>query len=93
MGWCEIWLASQLVVLPMIGAGVSSSHMGGVRAAGTVLFGHLIYGPLLGWLAGGVRSAVSGSLGYVALQTKGRNAHLLHSRSSPLPTRSPAIIG
>ena len=48
-----LWLASQLVVLPMIGAGVFSSHMGGVRPAGTLLFGHLIYGVLLGWLAGG----------------------------------------
>ena len=38
---------------PMIGAGVFSSHMGGVRAAGTLLFGHLVYGVLLGWLAGG----------------------------------------
>jgi hypothetical protein len=48
-----LWLASQLVVLPMIGAGVFSSHMGGVRAGGTLLFGHLIYGVLLGGLAGG----------------------------------------
>ena len=47
-----LWLASQLLVLPMIGAGVFSSQMGGVRAAGTLLFGHLIYGVLLGWLAG-----------------------------------------
>jgi hypothetical protein len=27
--------------------------MGGIRAGGTLLFGHLIYGVLLGWLAGG----------------------------------------
>lgn len=47
-----LWLASQLIVLPMIGAGVFSSHMGGVRAAGTLLLAHLIYGVLLGWLAG-----------------------------------------
>ena len=47
-----LWLASQLIVLPMIGAGVFSSHMGGVRAAGTLLLAHLIYGALLGWLAG-----------------------------------------
>jgi hypothetical protein len=31
-----LWLASQLVVLPMIGAGVFSSHMGGVRAGGAI---------------------------------------------------------
>jgi hypothetical protein len=48
-----LWLASQLVALPMIGAGVFSSDMGGIRAGGTLLFGHLIYGVLLGWLAGG----------------------------------------
>src|SRR5258707_15010043 len=48
-----LWLASQLVVLPMIGAGVFSSHMDGVRAAGALLFGHPIYGGVLGWVAGG----------------------------------------
>jgi hypothetical protein len=47
-----LWLASQLWVLPMIGAGLFSSHMGGVRAAGMLLLGHLIYGVVLGSLAG-----------------------------------------
>lgn len=47
-----LWLASQLVVLPMSGAGLFSSHMGGFRAAGTLLLGHLLYGVLLGSLAG-----------------------------------------
>src|ERR1700740_1204569 len=35
-----LWLASQLVVLPMIGAGGFSFHLGGIRAERTVLFGH-----------------------------------------------------
>lgn len=54
-----LWLASQLLVLPMIGAGVFSSHMGGVRAAWTLLLGHLIYGVLLGWLAGSAIERIS----------------------------------
>ena len=54
-----LWLASQLLVLPMIGAGVFSSRMGGIRAAGTLLLGHLIYGVLLGWLAGSAIETIS----------------------------------
>jgi hypothetical protein len=40
-----LWLASQLLILPLIGAGLFSSQMGGIRASGTLLLGHLAYGP------------------------------------------------
>jgi uncharacterized membrane protein YagU involved in acid resistance len=52
-----LWLTSQLLILPLIGAGLFSSQMGGIRASGTLLLGHLVYGVLLGSLAG---SAIEG---------------------------------
>ena len=47
-----LWLIAQLVVMPMMGAGVFSSEMGGMMAAGGSLVGHLLYGALLGAIAG-----------------------------------------
>jgi len=46
-----LWLASQLIVMPLMGAGVFSSHLG-LMAAVASLLGHLLYGALLGSLAG-----------------------------------------
>ena len=47
-----LWLMAQLVVLPMMGAGLFSANAGGAVAAGASLMGHLIYGSLLGSIAG-----------------------------------------
>jgi uncharacterized membrane protein YagU involved in acid resistance len=46
-----LWLIAQTIVMPMMGAGLSSSAMGGVMAAVGSLIGHLLYGSLLGVLA------------------------------------------
>jgi uncharacterized membrane protein YagU involved in acid resistance len=48
-----LWLVAQLVVMPMLGAGVFSSKMGGVMSVMASLIGHLAYGSLLGAVAGG----------------------------------------
>ncbi len=47
-----LWLIAQLVVMPMMGAGVFSRAMGGMMAAGGSLVGHVLYGALLGAIAG-----------------------------------------
>lgn len=46
-----LWLVAQLVVMPMMGAGVFSSAMGGMMAAAGSLVGHVLYGSLLGVIA------------------------------------------
>jgi len=43
-----LWLLSQLIVMPIMGAGLFSAHVGGIRAVVTLLFGHVVYGWLLG---------------------------------------------
>ncbi len=43
-----LWLASQLIVMPVMGAGLFSAHVGGVRAATALLVGNVLYGWLLG---------------------------------------------
>lgn len=47
-----LWLVAQLVVMPMMGAGVFSSAMGGMMAVMGSLVGHVLYGSLLGVIAG-----------------------------------------
>jgi len=47
-----LWLIAQIVVMPMAGAGLFSAAMGGMMAAGGSLMGHLVYGALLGVVAG-----------------------------------------
>ena len=47
-----LWLVAQLVVMPMMGAGVFSSAMGGMMAAMGSLVGHVLYGSLIGVIAG-----------------------------------------
>ncbi len=47
-----LWLIAQIVVMPMMGAGLFSSAMGGMMAAMGSLVGHLLYGSLLGAIAG-----------------------------------------
>lgn len=46
-----LWLMSQLFVMPIMGAGFFSIHLG-VMAVIASLLGHLVYGALLGFLAG-----------------------------------------
>jgi uncharacterized protein DUF6789 len=46
-----LWLLAQIVVMPMMGAGLFSSAMGGAMAAIGSLTGHVLYGSLLGVIA------------------------------------------
>jgi hypothetical protein len=46
-----LWLVSQTVVMPMMGAGLFSSAMGGPMAAMGSMVGHILYGSLLGIIA------------------------------------------
>ena len=47
-----LWLMAQVVVMPMMGAGLFGLNMGGMMAAFGSLLGHVVYGGLLGWIAG-----------------------------------------
>jgi hypothetical protein len=47
-----LWLLAQLVAMPMMGAGLFSSAMGGMMAVMGSLVTHLIYGGLFGAIAG-----------------------------------------
>lgn len=46
-----LWLVAQTVAMPMMGAGVFCSAIGGPMAAMASLVGHLIYGGVLGAVA------------------------------------------
>ena len=46
-----LWFVAQTVVMPMMGAGLFSSAMGGPMAAIGSLIGHILYGSLLGIIA------------------------------------------
>jgi uncharacterized membrane protein YagU involved in acid resistance len=43
-----LWLTSEVLVMPLMGAGFFSTHIGGLKAAGASLLGHLVYGWALG---------------------------------------------
>lgn len=47
-----LWFVAQTVVMPMMGAGLFSCEMGGAIAARGSLIGHVLYGSLLGIIAG-----------------------------------------
>jgi len=47
-----LWLMAAAVVMPMAGAGFFMANIGGMMAAIAALVGHLVYGGLLGWVAG-----------------------------------------
>jgi len=47
-----LWLIAQLMVMPMMGAGIFSANAGGMMAAVGSLVGHAVYGTLLGSIAG-----------------------------------------
>jgi uncharacterized protein DUF6789 len=46
-----LWFVAEVAVMPMMGAGLFSSAMGGVMAAMGSLIGHVLYGSLLGVIA------------------------------------------
>lgn len=45
-----LWLSSQVIVMPIVGAGFFSVHVGGLKAAAASLLGHLVYGWFIGLL-------------------------------------------
>lgn len=47
-----LWLLAQGMVMPMMGAGFFSMAMGGMMAAMGSLIGHVLYGGILGAIAG-----------------------------------------
>ncbi len=47
-----LWVAAVVVVMPIAGAGVLMSNVGGMMALIASLIGHLVYGGLLGVIAG-----------------------------------------
>ena len=47
-----LWLMAQVIVMPMMGGGFFSSAMGGMTAVVGSLVGHVLYGSLLGAIAG-----------------------------------------
>lgn len=47
-----LWLIAQVIVMPMMGAGLFSAHAGGAIASAASLMGHIIYGGVLGAIAG-----------------------------------------
>jgi uncharacterized membrane protein YagU involved in acid resistance len=54
-----LWLVAQLLVMPMMGAGVFSSAVGGMMAAAGSLVGHILYGSLLGVMASAPQARVA----------------------------------
>ena len=52
-----LWVLAELLVMPLMGVGPFSEGSAGVIAvtAFVLLVGHVVYGTLLGWLAGGLR--------------------------------------
>ena len=48
-----LWLIAGLMVMPMMGAGIFGTANGGMMAAAASLMGHIVYGALLGVIAGG----------------------------------------
>ena len=57
-----LWLLAQAVVLPVTGGGFFSALAGGWRAVIDSLCGHLLYGLVLGAIAGGSRDFVEDRL-------------------------------
>lgn len=47
-----LWFLLQVIVMPMMGGGLFSANAGGLMAAMASLIGHIIYGVLLGAVAG-----------------------------------------
>jgi uncharacterized membrane protein YagU involved in acid resistance len=52
-----LWLGVETVMMPMMGAGVFSMEMGGMKSVTATLIGHLVYGAILGAIAGAPAAA------------------------------------
>ena len=52
-----LWLGVETVMMPMMGAGVFSMEMGGMKSVTAALIGHLVYGAILGAIAGAPAAA------------------------------------
>lgn len=46
------WLGLEIAMMPMIGGGLFSSHIGGMKVVASALLAHLVYGAALGGIAG-----------------------------------------
>jgi len=47
-----LWLGVEIVMMPMMGSGIFSMETGGMKAVTAALMGHLVYGAILGAIAG-----------------------------------------
>jgi uncharacterized membrane protein YagU involved in acid resistance len=47
-----LWLGLEIVMMPMLGGGMFSTEMGGMKAVFAALMGHLVYGIVFGAVAG-----------------------------------------
>jgi uncharacterized membrane protein YagU involved in acid resistance len=47
-----LWLVLEIVMMPMMGGGMLSTEMGGMKAVMAALIAHLIYGAILGAIVG-----------------------------------------
>ena len=54
-----LWLLAQVMVMPMMGGGFFSMAMGGMMAAAGSLIGHLLYGGILGAIAGAPETSLT----------------------------------
>ncbi len=54
-----LWVMAAVVVMPMAGAGFLMSNIGGMMALVAALMGHIVYGGLLGLIAGDGSAAVA----------------------------------
>ncbi|HEX8800966.1 MAG TPA: hypothetical protein VF772_20255, partial [Terriglobales bacterium] len=52
-----LWLGLEVVMMPMMGGGMFSAEMGGVKAVMGALIGHLIYGAIFGVIVGTLATA------------------------------------
>jgi uncharacterized membrane protein YagU involved in acid resistance len=48
-----LWLGVEIVMMPMMGGGIFSTEAGGMKAVMAALIGHLVYGTIFGFVAGG----------------------------------------
>jgi uncharacterized protein DUF6789 len=51
-----LWGVTEIIIAPMLGAGVFSAMLGGLPAAARALLGYLVYGATLGGIAGAAES-------------------------------------
>src|SRR5215472_5995893 len=47
-----LWLGVEIVMMPMMGGGIFSTEMGGMKAVMAALVGHLVYGAIFGAVTG-----------------------------------------